>query len=135
MYTKWVVLAVALGAGVVSVVRAEPPIEPGAAATATAGIGQRFRYSIGSVGTALVGGTVRRSVLNTERSLSDMAVALKRAGGSDGTRARSDVRKIRHADSLAVQHLYYARPVKAVKKAMEAKNLLNAVRENLNEQI
>src|SRR5687768_9095981 len=40
---------------------------------------ERLRYSVGSVGTAIVGGSVRRSVAETEQSLKDMKKTIKTA--------------------------------------------------------
>ena len=123
-----------------AVVRTEPPLPPNATAADSLDVGQvsmgaRFRYSVGSVGVALIAGTIRRNVMETESTLAGMGKAITESKGSDGMRAREIARKIKYADSLAVEHLYYGRPINAVRQTMEAKSLLNAVRTNLRQQI
>jgi len=137
MSIKVLILIVILGAGVFAVSRAEPPRPASAAAgdsTAYAQVtfGERFQYSVGSVGSAIVGTSVRRSVLETEQSLKDLRKAIKLAKGGDGIRANDIAKKISYMDSLAVDNLHQGHPIKAMKQSMEAKNLLNAVRHNLN---
>jgi hypothetical protein len=141
MSLKWLLLVAALVAGFVAVARTEPPVDTAASASSDSSavtevaFSDRLRYSVGSVGTAMVAGTVRRGVFDTERSLAELGKSIKDAKGSDGMRARDIARKIKYADSLAVEHLYYGRPVQAVRQTMEAKSLLNAVKRNLKQQI
>jgi hypothetical protein len=138
MSLKWLVLAAVVGVGIVMVARTQPPAAAtaeGDAAQAGVGFGARFRYKVGSVGSALVSGSVRRSVLETEQTLAGMSKAIKEAKGPDGIRAREIARKIKYVDSVAVENLYQGRPVQAVRQSMEAKSLLNAVRRNLRQQI
>ena len=138
MSTKWLLILAAVGAAAYAVGQAEPPVP---AATASAGdsvvtagatFGARLQYSVGSVGTAIVGGSVQKSVLDNKQALQDMGKAIKSAKGSDGVRARDIVRKINYMDSLAIDNLYQGRPIQAMKMSMESKSLLNAVRRNLN---
>lgn len=139
MSLKWLLLIAAVGAGGWAVARTEPPTPLNETAADSLGapvsMSARLQYSVGSVGSALVAGTVRRNVMQTEITLAGMGKAIKESKGSDGMRAREIARKIKHVDSLAVEHLYYGRPIKAVRHTMEAKSLLNAVKRNLKEQI
>lgn len=141
MSAKSLILLGVLGAGCYAVSKAQPPASPAEIAAAEAAgdtvvaakvsFGDRFQYSVGSVGSAIVGGSVRKSVLETEQSLAELSKAIKNAKGSDGVRARDLVKKIEHMDSVAVENLHYGRPIKAMKQSMEAKSLLNAVRTRL----
>ena len=137
MSLKWMLFMVAVGAAAYAVGQAEPPVPT---ATATAGdsiahagvsFGARLHYTVGSVGSAIVGGSVQKSVLENKQTLSDLSKAMKAARGADGIRAREIARKINYMDSLAIDNLYQGRPIKAMKQSVEAKSLLNAVRRNL----
>jgi ribosome-binding protein aMBF1 (putative translation factor) len=133
MSLKWVVFALAVGGGAYAVARAEPPAPPGAVAGEPTQVTMRekLRYSVGSVGVAIVGSSVRRSVVETEQTLKDMKVTIKNARGADGTRARDVAKKIHYMDSVAVEQLEQGRPIQAMKMSMEAKSLLSAVRSRL----
>ena len=141
MSLKMIVFLLALGAGVYAVARAQPPVPAGAvaagdsAAVVHVGMQEKLRYTVGSVGTAIVGGSVRRSVLETEQSLRDMRKTIKTARGADGARAREVAIKVRQMDSTAVENLRQGRPIKAMKQSMEAKSLLQAVRRNLTQGV
>jgi hypothetical protein len=142
MSLKWILLAAAAGAGFYAVSKAQPPVATASAsvtgdsvAVADVTMGERFRYSVGSVGTAVVGGSIRRSVLETEQSLKDMSKAIKTAAGADGTRAREVALKIRYMDSVAVENLHQGRPIKAMRQSMEAKSLLNSIRRSLTQGV
>jgi hypothetical protein len=141
MSTKWLLIMAALGAAAYAVAQAEPPAPAVTASAgdsvviAKVGFGERLQYSVGSVGTAVVGGSVQRSVLENKRTLSDMARDIRAAKGGDGVRAREIARKINYMDSLAIDNLYQGRPIQAMKQSMEAKSLLNAVRRNLNQGV
>lgn len=137
MSYKTLLLLALLGTGFAVVYRAEPPLSPDALAagdTASArhvSMLERLRYSVGSVGSAIIGSSIRKSALENRENLAEMRAALHAAKGSEGIRTRSMARKINYMDSLAVQNLYYGRPIKAMKQSMEAKSLLNDVRRNL----
>ena len=105
------------------------------AAATHAGIGARFNYGIGNVGVHLMGGTVRGMVNETQQSLNDMHTAIRNAKGPDGMRAQQYSKKIVQMDSVALSELSYGKPIKAAKTAMEAKSLLNSVRQNLQRNI
>jgi hypothetical protein len=116
--------------------RTPPPIPPGAtaadsAAIAQAGVGARFQYGVGALVCKLIGGTVHRVVDETDTSLKDMRIALKKATGGEGLRAVKTSKRIVQMDSSALFHLEYGHPIKAVRDAMEAKSLVNSVRINL----
>ncbi|HEY0670672.1 MAG TPA: hypothetical protein VGD27_00330 [Longimicrobiales bacterium] len=136
MSYKTLLLLALLGTGFVVVARAEPPLSPAALAagdTASAQVSmlERLRYTVGSVGSAIIGSSVRKSALENQENLAELRAALHAAKGNEGMRTRSMARKINYMDSLAVQNLYYGRPIRAMKQSMEAKSLLNDVRRNL----
>ena len=142
MSLKWLLLLTAVGAGAYAVGQAKPPV-PTATTTsagdtlayASVSFGARLRYSVGSVGSAIVGSSVRQSVMENQQTLADLAKAIKAAKGGDGARAREIVRKINYMDSLAIENLYHGRPIRAVRQSIEAKSLINAVRRNLNQGV
>jgi hypothetical protein len=136
MSLKLFAVLLALGASAYAVARAEPPlpaekIAAGDTAAVPASIREKLRYSVGSVGTAIIGGSVRRSVVETEQSLNDMKKNLGKARGGDAIRAREAAIKVHQMDSAALENLRMARPIKAMKQSMEAKSLLQSVRRNL----
>jgi hypothetical protein len=141
MSVKLLILVAVLGAGVYAVSQAQPPVESsnGAAADSTAvqnvSFKARLNYSIGSVGSAIVGTSVRRNVEETQQTLQYMRKSINAASGNDGARARDLARKITYMDSVAIEDLHMGRPIKALRQTMEAKNLLNAVRVNLKQTI
>jgi hypothetical protein len=140
MSIKAFILAFAVGVGVYAVSKAEPPLPTSATPGDTVSLAHvtfmdRLQYSVGSVGSAIIGSSVRSSVLDTEQSLADLRKAIKMAKGSDGVRARDLAKKIMYMDSVAVENLHQGHPIKAMKQSMEAKSLLNAVRRNLQQGV
>jgi hypothetical protein len=136
MSAKMLVFLVALGGGVYYVSRTQPPVSAEAMAAGDttvvqAGMREKLRYSVGSVGTAIVGGSVRRSVIETEQTLNDMKKSIKNARGADGIRARTVAVKVHQMDSAAYENLRMGRPFKAMRQSMEAKSLLQAIRRSL----
>ena len=133
MSTKmFVFLSLAAGAAF-ALTRNSPPVPPGAtaadsAAVAHAGVGSRFEYGVGSIGSKFLGGLVNGMLQETEQSLADLKPAIKATKGPDGARAKAVALKVAQMDSIARLDLEYGRPLKAVKGAMEAKNLVNAIR-------
>lgn len=113
--------------------RTVPPVAPGAsaadsAAVAHAGVGARFEYGLGAVGSRIVGNSVRGAVDQTQQSLADMRAAIKATKGSDGVRAQKYAQEVVQMDSMALVSLELGQPLKAMKASMEAKSLLNSVR-------
>lgn len=140
MSIKAFILALTLGAGIYAVSQAEPPLPSGTTPGDTVALAHvsfldRLQYSVGSVGSAIVGSSVRKSVLDTEQSLADLRKAIRTAKGSEGVRARDVAKKIMYMDSVAVENLHQGHPIKAMKQSMEAKSLLNAVRRNLQQGV
>jgi hypothetical protein len=142
MSMKWFLIMVALGSAAYAVGQADPPASTTATtangdsiAMASVGFGAKLQYSVGSVGSAMVGGSVQKSVLDNKQAIADLSKALKSAKGSEGMRARAIVKKINYMDSLAIDNLYQGHPIKAMKNSMESKSLLNAVRRNLNQGV
>lgn len=116
--------------------RSAPPAPPGATAAdsvavSQAGFGARFQYGLGALGSKMVGGSVRGSVDETEQTLRDMSAAIKKARGGDAIRAQQYAKKVVVKDSSALSDLHLGRPVSAIRNAMEAKSLLNAVRQQI----
>ena len=136
MSIKFLVFAAALGAGAYSVSKTEPPIPPTATAAdsvalADVSFNDRFQYRVGTVGAAILGSSIRKSVFETETTLAAMKGSIKNAKGPTGVRVRDLAKKITYIDSVAVEHLQYGRPIKAMKQSMEAKSLMNVVKNNL----
>jgi hypothetical protein len=141
MSAKMLIIAAVLGAGIYAVSRVQPPVATASGAVVDSAAVQnvsfkaRLKYSVGAIGSAIVGTSVRRNVEETEQSLHDMHKAIKATGGMDGARARELANKITYMDSVAVEDLHMGRPIKALKTTMEAKNLLNAVRVHLKQRV
>lgn len=137
MSAKMLLFVAALGGGVYYVSRAQPPVPAEALAAGgdstavNASMREKLRYSVGSLGTAIVGGSVRRSVAETEQTLSDMKKSIRNAKGGDGARARMVAIKVHQMDSAAYENLRMGRPLKAMRQSMEAKSLLQAIRRSL----
>jgi hypothetical protein len=117
-----------------SLTRAKPPVAPGAtpadsAAVAQAGIGARFEYGVGAFGSKVVGASVRGMVSSTEQSLKDMGAAIKAANKIGGLKAALYAKKTTQMDSVALSQLQLGHPINAVQSAMDAKSLLNSVRD------
>lgn len=120
--------------------RHTPPPPPNAtaadsAAVMNAGIGDRFSYGVGRVGSKMVAKLVTGMVTTTEQSLTDMRPGIKKARGGDAIRAKEFAGRVTAADSSATVNLQYGRPIKAIQDAMAAKDLLNAVRQQVQRNI
>ena len=137
MKLKTLLLLALIGVGFVVVARAEPPIPASelaagdSAAVREVTMYERFRYTVGSVGSAVVASSIRSSVLENQETLQELKGALHSAKGSDGIRVRSMARQINYLDSLSIQNLYEGRPIKAMRQSMESKSLLNSIRKSL----
>lgn len=136
MSGKFIIFVGLLAGGGYMLTRTPPPIPPGtsaadSAAIAQAGVGARFQYGVGALFCRMVGGTVHRMVDETEASLKEMRGPLKKATGGEGLRAQKTTKRIVQMDSTALFNLEYGHPIDAVQDAMEAKSLLNSVRNNL----
>lgn len=133
MSGKMLVFLAVIGSSGYALQRAAPPVPPDATAAdsvaiAQAGVGARFQYGMGSLGSKLVGNTVRGMVDKTEQTLLDLRQPIKTAKGGEGERARKIAKKIELMDSIARMDLQYGRPIKAMRGAMEAQSLVNGVR-------
>lgn len=137
MKYRTLLLLALVGVGFVVVARAEPPLSPeqvaagDTAAVRDISMYERFRYSVGSVGSAIIASTIERSVEENRKTLHELRTELYSAKGSDGMRVRSMARKINYLDSLSMQNTYMGRPIKAMRQSMESKSLLNSVRKTL----
>lgn len=100
-----------------------------------AGVFSRMSYGLGRVGSRMVGKAVTGMVTGTEQSLVDMHAGIKKAKGGDGIRAKDFAKKVTVMDSAATAELTEGRPIRAIKSAMEAKSMLNAVRQQINRTI
>jgi len=140
MSLKTLLFLAIIGAGAYALTRATPPLPPKATAAdsarvATASLGMRFHYGVGHLGSKIVGGSVRGMVDETQTTLNDMRSAIRGAKGPDGARAQQYAKKIMQMDSVVMNDLAYGRPIDAVKGALEAKSLLNAVRQQIQRNI
>lgn len=136
MSGKSLVFIALVGVAAYSLTRAAPPLPAGAtpadsAAVATAGVGARFEYGIGALGSKIIGGMVRGMVAQTEQSLVDMHDELKTEKGPSADRARNYSKKVMHSDSVALSDLTLGHPLSAMNSAMDGKSVLSAVRDNL----
>jgi hypothetical protein len=136
MSGKGLIFIALIAAAGYSLTRATPPVAPGSTAAdsakvASAGVGARFEYGLGALGSKVVGGTVRGMVNSNEQALEDMHASIKSATGPDGDRARKYTKKIILTDSAAVTALNLGQPLNALTMAMDGKSLLGAVRDNL----
>ena len=136
MKYRTLLLLALVGVGFVVVARAEPPLSPEQVAAGDTSVRdismyERFRYSVGSVGSAIIASTIERSVEENRKTLHELRTELYSAKGSDGMRVRSMARKINYLDSLSMQNTYMGRPIKAMRQSMESKSLLNSVRKTL----
>jgi hypothetical protein len=138
MSGKTLIVLAVIGLCGYALTREARPAPPGAsaadsAAYAQAGIGARFSYGLGKLGSKIVGGSVTDMVTANEQALKEMKGDIRKAKGGEGIRARKFAEKVALMDSTATVDLRLGRPVKAVRGAMEAKNLLNAVRQQLKD--
>jgi len=134
MSKKGLIFLALVAAAGFALTRQKPPLPDHATAAdsvanAEAGYGVRFKYGLGALGAKMVGNTVRKGVAETELALKQMAPAVKKARGGDAMRAKEYSKRIVTRDSAALEDLRFGRPVSAVRNYMEAKNLVNAVRE------
>lgn len=134
MSGKTLIFVALVGLAGYSLTRAHPPVAPGAtaadsAAVAQAGIGARFQYGLGAFGSKIVGTSVRSMVGGTEQSLKDMSAAIKSSKAHGGARAQDYAKKTMKLDSVALIQLQMGHPVKAMKNAMDAKSMLESVRD------
>jgi hypothetical protein len=131
MSVKFLIIAAAIGSGAWALTRHAPPVPADATAAdsvSLAGIGARLHYGVGMVGSKLVGSTVRSSAYDTQQALKDLKPAIKATRGGNGTRAKNYAAKVVALDSMALLHLEYGRPIKAIQATMEATSMLGAVR-------
>lgn len=91
----------------------------------------RARYGIGSAGTFVIGGIVRKMHTRTEKELKDMTTALKKKWGRDGDTARKAAAKAWELDSTSLAALEAAHPILAMNSAMKARNFAQVARSNL----
>jgi hypothetical protein len=136
MSLKLVVFLAVVGGTGWLLTRNAPPIPPGTTASdstalAHAGLSARFHYGVGAFGSKLLRPTVVGMVTDTHQALADMKTAIKNSKGPDGMRAQKYARRIIEMDSVAMYELEYGHPIRAARGAMEAKSLLNSVRQNL----
>ena len=136
MSGKGLIFIALIAAAGYALTRATPPAAPGSTAAdsakvASAGVGARFEYGLGALGSKIVGSSVRSMVSSNEQALEDMHASIKSTMGPDGDRARKYSRKIEVTDSAAITALNLGQPLNALTQAMDAKSLLDAVRDNL----
>ena len=132
MSGKGLIFLVLVAVAGYTLTRATPPVPAGARAEGSAtagpaGIGARFEYGLGALGSKILGNTVRSMVAETEQALGDMAPSIKAARKGD-VRPRKFAREVVVMDSLALENLRMGKPIEAMRSAMNAKSVLNSVR-------
>jgi hypothetical protein len=131
MSTKQALLLIAtavLGYGLLH--RAPPTIEA-ANTPFFKSIPARAQYGVGSAGTFVVGGVVRKLHTGTDQELRDMSTALKKKRGRDGDTAREAAATAWKLDSTSLEALSSAKPILAMNSAMKARNFVEVARTNL----
>ena len=93
----------------------------------------RAQYGLGTAGTFMVGGIVRKMHAGTDQELKELTPELKKKGGRDGTTARDAARIARQLDATSLDALEKARPILAMNSAMKARNFVEVARGNLLE--
>jgi hypothetical protein len=137
MSAKWLVAVLGVTAAVVYSVDAPKPDPATAdpqhmsAAVVPHGVGARLSYGFGAIGSHMVAGMVLGSATEVENDLQNLRKALKAKRGQDGTQARDAAKIAAESSRLAIQSIYTADPVIAVRNAMRAKNYVNVAKKNL----
>ena len=131
MSTKAALSLVAIAALAYGLLHRAPPTMEAANTPFVKSIPARAHYGLGSAGTFVIGGVVRKMHAGTEKELKDMTSALKKKRGRDGDTARDAAATAWKLDSTSMDALNTARPVLAMNSAMKAKNFVEVARTNL----
>ena len=138
MAGKWLAVALGITGTVLYSVDAPKP-DPAtadpelmAATVVPSGIGARVAYGFGALGSHAVSGTVLSSATAVENDLQSMKQKLKAKKGTDGDNARKAAKVADAASRLAIQSIYTADPIVAVKSAMKAKNNVDVAKRLLS---
>jgi len=136
MSTKTLIFLGLVAAAGYALTREEPPVPGGMSADTSvavthASIGARFHYGLGLLGARMVTNTVTKSVAETEQTLAGMKSGIKKLRGGDAMRAKEYSKRVLTRTTAARDDLILAQPIDAIRNAMEAKNLLNAVRDQV----
>jgi hypothetical protein len=127
MTGKWLVALLGIGAVLYSVDAPKPDAataddELMAAAIVPHGVAARLGYGFGAIGSHMVGGMVLSGATDVQNDLQGLRTSLKAKKGKDGENARAVAKVAAEASGLAIQSVYTADPVVAVRSVMKAKN-------------
>ena len=134
---KWFLGVVAVVLAVVSSVDAPQPDpetsspELMAAAVVPTGFSARVSYGFGAIGSHIASGMVVGTATSVQNDLHTLRNSLKAKKGKDGEIARQAAKTATAASQLAMENLYAADPIDAIRNAMKAKNHLDVAKHNL----
>lgn len=105
-----------------------------APAMASLSLGGRLLRGVGMVGSQLAAPTVHSMVLDHTAQLSALDPVLRKTPPVRRQRAHGVMQRVEELDSMAVAQLAVGQPVAALKYAIQAGGLVDAVRERVQEQ-
>lgn len=138
MSVKLLIVAVAVTGAVLYSVDAPKPDaalatpELMAATVVPSGIAGRVAYGFGAVGSHMVSGMVLSSATAVENDLLTMKKALRAKKGNDGDNARKAAKVADEMSRVAIQSIYTADPVVALRSVMRAKNNIDVAKRLLS---
>lgn len=103
--------------------------------TAEAAQPGKVRSAIGNFGSRVVSRPVRAAVRKTERKLYALTPAIKATKGPGQLRAKNVSKKILAIDSASVLSLESGRPVQAIKHAINARQYLDLIKDDVSEEL
>lgn len=103
-----------------------------AATVVPSGLTGRIGYGFGAIGSHLSSGMVLSTAASVQNDLHTMRKSLKNKKGKDGEIARQAAKTAAEASQLAIQSIYTADPIAAVRNAMKAKNHLDVAKRTLS---
>jgi hypothetical protein len=103
----------------------------GEPALASLSLGGRMLHGVGMVGSQLAAPTVHGMVLDHTAQLSALDPVLRKMPPVRRQRANGVMQRVEELDSMAVARLGVGRPVAALKYAIQAGGLVDAVRERV----
>jgi hypothetical protein len=119
---------------------APPQAQPAAAAasvvaiTPAASASERLADRLGHLGSRIASPLVRSIARDTERLLDEVSPLIPKAQPREAKRARDLSKQIIANDSVALVLLDQGHPVRALRLAISARNLIPSVRQNVAEE-
>lgn len=107
----------------------------GARSLASLSLGGRLLRGAGMVGSQLAAPTVHGMVLDHTERLSALDPVLRKSPPVRRQRAQGVMQRVEELDSMAVARLEAGRPVAALKFAIQAGGLVDAVRDRVQEHV